>query len=328
LARGGMAEVIAAEGHGVSADTGVIAAEGQGDVSSYTQAQYNEASYASSGANQYTLSIMMGLVFIGYFAVLSVYMSFCCMGRSMHAYAVMHEVEAQPKPPQLQGPVAELDAMWRKQFIVKVYGILCIQLAMTVTVCFGMMQFGGYQLFMWTMTDGYWTKMASFIFTLATLISLMCYKNRHPLNILLLGLFTLSMSYLIGTTCTAYAALGYSVVVVEAFAITSLLFVGLTAFVMVSKIDFSFLGLVLPVLFLSLMIFGLFSLLAFDSFAMRQVYALLGCLLFVLYILYDTSVIITYLSYDDYVLGAVNLYLDFINLFMFILQLLMGGRRE
>lgn len=225
-----MAEVIAAEGHGVSADTGVIAAEGQGDVSSYTQAQYNEASYASSGANQYTLSIMMGLVFIGYFAVLSVYMSFCCMGRSMHAYAVMHEVEAQPKPPQLQGPVAELDAMWRKQFIVKVYGILCIQLAMTVTVCFGMMQcvaglprtrartharararsgsarhhhnhhhladprrdrFGGYQLFMWTMTDGYWTKMASFIFTLATLISLMCYKNRHPLNILLLGLFTL-----------------------------------------------------------------------------------------------------------------------------------------
>ena len=34
------------------------------------------------------------------------------------------------------------------------------------------------------------------------------------------------------------------------------------------------------------------------------------------------------LSFDDYVLGAVNLYLDFLNLFLFILQLLSGGRRD
>ena len=67
---------------------------------------------------------------------------------------------------------------------------------------------------------------------------------------------------------------------------------------------------------------------AFDSFAMRQVYALGGCLLFVLYILFDTTMILEYLTYDDYVMGAINLYLDFINLFLFILQLLMGGRRE
>jgi FtsH-binding integral membrane protein len=34
------------------------------------------------------------------------------------------------------------------------------------------------------------------------------------------------------------------------------------------------------------------------------------------------------LSFDDYVLGAVNLYLDFLNLFLFILQLLTGSRRD
>jgi len=180
----------------------------------------------------------------------------------------------------------------------------------------------------WTYTDGAWTRLASFVGTLFFLISLMCYKNRHPLNLILLGLFTLSMSYLIGVSCTAYAALGYSVVVVEALAITSLLFVGLTMFVMYSKMDFSFLGMVLPVLFVSLLIFGLFTMLAFDSFAMRQAYALGGCLLFVLYILYDTSMIIQHLEYDDYVLGAVELYLDFINLFMFVLQCLMTGRRD
>jgi hypothetical protein len=38
--------------------------------------------------------------------------------------------------------------------------------------------------------------------------------------------------------------------------------------------------------------------------------------------------IIQHLEYDDYVLGAVELYLDFINLFMFVLQCLMTGRRD
>merc|ERR1719316_1455082 len=134
---------------------------------------------------------------------------------------------------------------------------------------------------------------------------MICYKNRFPLNLFLLFGFTLAMSFLIGITTTAYAAAGLQVLVVEAFAITSLLFIGLTLFTMQSKIDFSFL-----------------------SFAFRQVYALVGTVIFSLYVLYDTHAITTYLSFDDYVLGAINLYLDFINLFTFILQLLTTGRRD
>ena len=57
-------------------------------------------------------------------------------------------------------------------------------------------------------------------------------------------------------------------------------------------------------------------------------YALAGCVIFVGYILFDTTMIMSYLPYDDYVVGAINLYLDFINLFLFILQLLMGGRAQ
>jgi len=324
----------------------VIAAEGQGDVTQYThsapaygsapsygsqmtQEDWDRNLYGSSGAGGYTMNVMMGFVFIGYFVLFAVYTSMCCFGPSLYGFARFHDVEiaGQPKP-QLTGPVAELDAMWRKQFISKVYGILCMQLAVTFVICYAMMQLGGYNLYMWTMTSGYWTRSLSMILTLVTLVALFCYKNRHPFNFFLLGCFTVSMSYLIGVTCTAYAAMGYSVVVVEAFAITSLLFVGLTLFVRYSKIDFSFLGLVLPMLLMTLIIFGLFSMFAFPSFAFRQVYALLGCLIFVGYVLFDTSMIITYLNYDDYILGAINLYLDFINLFMFILQLLMGGRRD
>ena len=59
-----------------------------------------------------------------------------------------------------------------------------------------------------------------------------------------------------------------------------------------------------------------------------QVYALIGSLIFSLYIVYDTWVITNTLSYDEYVIGAINLYLDFVNLFLMILRLLSGGSRE
>ena len=67
---------------------------------------------------------------------------------------------------------------------------------------------------------------------------------------------------------------------------------------------------------------------AFPSFAMSQAYAGAGAVIFALYVLYDTHQITTYLCYDDYVLGAINLYLDFVNLFLMILMLLTGQRRD
>ena len=63
---------------------------------------------------------------------------------------------------------------------------------------------------------------------------------------------------------------------------------------------------------------------AFPSFEMTQLYALCGTAIFSLYVLYDTHQICNRLSFDDHVVGAVELYLDFINLFMFILELLTG----
>ena len=40
------------------------------------------------------------------------------------------------------------------------------------------------------------------------------------------------------------------------------------------------------------------------------------------YILYDTSLIMHHLGPDDYIIGAVTLYLDIINLFLYLLELL------
>ena len=64
----------------------------------------------------------------------------------------------------------------------------------------------------------------------------------------------------------------------------------------------------------------------FPSFSVYQVYCVLGVVMMALLIVYDTKLNQEFLSYDEYVLGAVNLYLDFINMFLFILNLLSGGR--
>ena len=106
------------------------------------------------------------------------------------------------------------------------------------SVCAAMMS-GGYGFYMWTRTDGAWTQLTSFILTFAIICALYNYKREHPTNLILLGLFTLCMSYSIGITTTAYAAMGLSALVVEAFAITAIVFIGLTVFAMWSKIDFS-----------------------------------------------------------------------------------------
>ena len=54
--------------------------------------------------------------------------------------------------------------------------------------------------------------------------------------------------------------------------------------------------------------------------------ALLGALLFCGYIVVDTQALLTRLGPDDYVFAALSLFLDLVNLFLRLLQLL--GQRE
>mmetsp|Transcript_35879 Transcript_35879/g.87175 ORF Transcript_35879/g.87175 Transcript_35879/m.87175 type:complete len:320 (-) Transcript_35879:348-1307(-) len=277
------------------------------------------------GANESTLSIMMIAVFCGYALLLTVLMMMCICRKPRHGFIQFDPEDAHGQSPPKTSVVSELDAVWRKAFMSKVYGILVIQLFVTVVMSYCMMQFGGAKLMLWTMTDGSWAYTLSFLGTFVSLIALMCFRDRFPHNLILLFVFTLIMSWSIGMTCTMYAARGKSAVVVEAFAITSIIFVALTLFTIQSKIDFSFLGMGLSVALLCLIVWGMFATFAFPSFAFSQVYALAGSVIFSLYVVYDTYLITQRLAYDEYIMGAISLYLDFINLFLFILRLLAGG---
>lgn len=53
-----------------------------------------------------------------------------------------------------------------------------------------------------------------------------------------------------------------------------------------------------------------------------------GAFLFCLFIIYDTKLIMETLSPEEYILATINLYMDIINLFLYILRILQALNRQ
>lgn len=93
-----------------------------------------------------------------------------------------------------------------------------------------------------------------------------------------------------------------------------------------TSVDFTKYGLYLYVALWVLLLFGFIA--AFTAFnSMQLVYTLLGTLLFCFYIVYDVQLILggnhaVRFGVDDYVMAALMLYIDIIQLFLFILRLI------
>jgi protein lifeguard len=136
----------------------------------------------------------------------------------------------------------------------------------------------------------------------------------------LLGVFTMSMAYLVGIVTALFAQSGQGELIVEAVFITATVFIGLTLFTLQSKWDFSFLGAGLGVCLWIMVLWGFFG--AIFGLAQGSVYALLGSVLFSAYIIFDTYMIAERLDPEDYIVAAIELYLDLVNLFLMILRLL------
>jgi len=209
-------------------------------------------------------------------------------------------------------------ADFRKGFIRKVYGILSLQLTLTVLVSVLCMYSVGVRNYV--SDHALAIQLVSLIPMFGFLIALFFFKSRHPINMILLFGFTFFMSWTVGTVCAIYEKNGSGDVVLSAFVMTLVLFVSLTAFTFQSKIDFSFLGAGLMGCLWLLLLWGLIN--AIFGWRTSFLYALFGAIVFSLFIIYDTNRLIRKYDIDDYVLAAIDLYLDVINLFLYLLQLL------
>ena len=113
-----------------------------------------------------------------------------------------------------------------------------------------------------------------------------------------------------------------------AFAMTLAIVAGATTYAWTTKSDWTrnmgFIW-VLAVSFMMLSIFTIF----FYNYIVQVLLCTLGTVLFGIYLIFDTQLILGQgrykLSIDDYILGAMVLYVDIIMIFVYLLQLC-GGR--
>mmetsp|Transcript_135582 Transcript_135582/g.377592 ORF Transcript_135582/g.377592 Transcript_135582/m.377592 type:complete len:241 (+) Transcript_135582:80-802(+) len=217
----------------------------------------------------------------------------------------------------------------RAGFIAKVYGILSVQLMLTAAIAAPFVLSDSVKAFV--KMHGFPLVIFAVVLNLCFLFAMMCpcgcERNLRifPINYLLLGGFTVTEGLLVGVCCAQYsvASVGLSV------ACTAVLVAGLTAYAMYTKTDFTGLG---PYLFAGCMVlffFGFF-LMFVQSPLLHKVMCCLGILVFSFYLIYDTQLIVgggqCELGVDDYAYGALQLYIDIIQLFLYILQLF--GDRE
>lgn len=155
----------------------------------------------------------------------------------------------------------------------------------------------------------------------AALFALFAYKDRHPTNLAILAVWTFLMSITVGTACSIYAP----TIVLQGLILTSGVVVGLTMYTFwaVRKgHDFTHWGTYLFTSIWAFMLFGFMQIILPVNDTTRMVYALLGTLLFSGYLVYDTNMLITKHSVDEYIWASVELYLDMVNMFLYILEIL------
>jgi modulator of FtsH protease len=120
----------------------------------------------------------------------------------------------------------------------------------------------------------------------------------------------------------AYGGLLGANVVSGAFFATAAIFGGLAFYAHRSKRDFSFLGGFLFAGTIGLVLMSVISMFVSFGSVMNLVWSMVGILIFSGWVLYDVAQYRDGVASEEVPLAALNIYLDFINLFLYILRFL------
>jgi protein lifeguard len=214
----------------------------------------------------------------------------------------------------------------RMGFIRKVYGILLMQLAITTLITGIAVASEGFRDWMQA-NVGF--LIACMIINFIVMIVLFCFNKparKVPTNYILTFIFTLTESFLVAN----FAAFYDPVTVIIAASMTLGVTVGVTAYACTTKRDYTTCGGSLFGLVIGGILFAIFIGIFYHSRPLQVVVCLIFVVIYTFYIVYDTQLIAGggkwKLGYDDYMIGALCLYVDIIGLFIYILSLL-GNKR-
>jgi hypothetical protein len=220
----------------------------------------------------------------------------------------------------------------RRGFVRKVYSILTAQLLLTVVIAAPFQQMS----VLW-LREHNWILMISMFMSVLTLCVLPCCADvtrKFPQNYMMLFTFTIFEAIIVGFVSAMYTAGS----VVTAAAATIVVFLGLTFYACTTKTDCTEYGIYLYGALLCLFAFGLMIMLlgmfGIHSPMMMKLYQLGGIFVFCMFTIFDTQKIMgswgghkNEYGVDDYVFAALNIYLDIIQLFLYILELI-GSRKD
>ncbi|XP_011207999.2 protein lifeguard 1 [Bactrocera dorsalis] len=214
------------------------------------------------------------------------------------------------------------DKYVRHAFITKVFGIIAVQLLITFGIIFAFVYVDAIQDFVderpWLM----WVALGCIV---AIMIPIACcegVRRSFPLNFILLILFTLAESFLLGCIAIRYSP----DTVLYSLGITTLVVLVLTVFAMQTAIDFTACGAILLVGSIILLIIGLVAIFV-PSRTLLIVYCSLGILIFSFYLIFDIQMMLGgqhryAISPEDYIFAALSIYIDIVTIFMYILSLM------
>ncbi|KAG5833870.1 hypothetical protein ANANG_G00280490 [Anguilla anguilla] len=213
----------------------------------------------------------------------------------------------------------------RHAFIQKVYLILAAQLLVTVSIVAVFTFVEPVRLFVVRNPGVYW---ASYAVYLVCYIVLACFegpRRRFPSNLIFLAILTLAMSYMTGTISSYYDTKA----VFLALGITLIVCIIVTVFCFQTKVDFTKCRGLFCVLGMVFVVTGIISIIVLSFHYvpwLDMLLAAVGTIVFTLFFALHTQLLIGNrkhsISPEEYVFAALSIYLDVVQIFLFLLQII------
>nr|XP_061802706.1 protein lifeguard 2-like [Nerophis lumbriciformis] len=218
----------------------------------------------------------------------------------------------------------------RRVFIRKVYTILFIQLLVTFSIVSLFTFCDPMKYYIQTNPGWYWASYAVFFVTYLTLSCCTALRRQFPWNLILLAIFTLSLSYMTGMLSSFYNTKS----VIMCLGITTAVCLLVTILSFQTKIDVTaYRGMLLlfcMVLFISGLVLAVVLPFQYVPW-LDTIYAVLGAILFTMFLAFNTQLVMGSRQYtispEEYIFAILSIYLDIIYIFSFFLQIV-GTRQE
>ena len=217
----------------------------------------------------------------------------------------------------------------RHGFMRKVLGLIILQLLLTVALAAPVVHNKQVRQFL---KLNPWALVLSSVVAFTVVIILACSeaaRRTHPTNLVLLSVFTLTEGLLVGVASATYNTHA----LMNALVWTAVAMMVMVVYALQTRVDFTSEGGTLYAALTILLLVGVARL----CFRVKMLEALMsgcGALVFSAYFIFDVQLMASEqrsdegIGPDEYVFAALNIYIDVINLFLYVLQRVQGSQSE